>query len=181
MCRSDLNSSLRKLGQGFVQISGETLVSLINMTNYAREKFLGTLIGVTGNTGITTTKAMIALCLEGLDEVYQSHGNWNNRIGAALSLIGLPRSIRVAVLEMGMSGKGQILELAKMGRPNISGILNVGASHLENFGSLEEVAMAKREILEEAMPGDVVVLNADNPLVTGLHVPPRVKKMFLMA
>ncbi|XP_021910962.1 uncharacterized protein LOC110824753 [Carica papaya] len=170
------NRVCKNWDKGFVQINGDTLVSLINMANYAREKFLGTLIGVTGCTGKTTTKAMIALCLEGLDEVYQSHGNWNNRIGVALSLIGLPRSTRVAILEMGMSRKGEILELAKMGRPNVRVILNVGASHLENFGSLEEVAMAKGEILEEAMPGDVVVLNADDPLVMGLHVPRGVKK-----
>lgn len=164
--------------KGFVEINGDTVSSLMKMAYYARNRFNGAVVGVTGSVGKTTTKSMIALALESLgNPVYQSPGNWNTRIGVALSLIGIPRNAGVVVLEMGMSTRGEILELARMARPSIRVILNVGASHLENFSSLEEVAMAKGEILANAKPGDVCVLNADDPLVMSLPIPYGVKKV----
>ncbi|KAK8508590.1 hypothetical protein V6N13_130632 [Hibiscus sabdariffa] len=165
---------------GFVQIDGDTVSSLLKMATFARNRLLGKVIAVTGSVGKTSTKAMIALGLESFgSEVYQSYGNWNNRIGVALSLIGIPRNVGIAVLEMGMDRRGEILELARLGRPDIRVILNVGASHLEKLGSLEEIAMAKGEILEEAMPGDICVLNADDPLVMSLPVPPGVTRHYV--
>ncbi|KAE8671150.1 GRAM domain-containing protein / ABA-responsive protein-related [Hibiscus syriacus] len=159
-------------------IDGDTVISLLKMAKFARNRLLGKVIAVTGSVGKTTTKAMIALGLESLgSEVYQTYGNWNNRIGVALSLIGVPKNVGMTVLEMGMDRRGEILELARMGRPDIRVILNVGASHLGNLGSLEEIAMAKGEILEEARPGDVCALNSDDPLVMSLPVPPGVTKV----
>ncbi|XVE66399.1 hypothetical protein DITRI_Ditri08aG0077200 [Diplodiscus trichospermus] len=163
---------------GFVQIDGDTVISLVKMATFARRRFLGKVVGVTGSVGKTSTKAMIALALESLESrIYQSYGNWNSRIGVALSLIGISKNARIAILEMGMSQKGEILELARMGRPNIRVVLNVGASHIEKIGSLEEVAMAKGEILQEAKPGDICVLNADDPLIMSLPVPPGVTRV----
>ncbi|KAK4743033.1 hypothetical protein SAY87_001034 [Trapa incisa] len=163
---------------GFVQVGGDSVGSLTRMGSYARGRFFGPVIGVTGSVGKTTTKTMIALILEGSNhKVYQSPGNWNNQIGVGLSLIGLPRDGGIAVLEMGMSGKGEILELARMARPLIRMILNVGPSHLENFYSLKEVANAKGEIFEEAVQGDTCILNADDPLVAGIHIPNGVRKV----
>ncbi|XWS54367.1 hypothetical protein CRYUN_Cryun10bG0084100 [Craigia yunnanensis] len=156
---------------GFVQIDGDTVISLVKMATFARSRFLGEVIAVTGSVGKTSTKAMIALSLESLkSRIYQIYGNWNNRIGVALSLIDISRNVGIAILETEMSRKGEILELARMGRPDVRVILNVGASHLEKLGSLEEVAMAKGEILQEAKPGDICVVNADDPLVTSLPV-----------
>nr|POF06427.1 udp-n-acetylmuramoyl-tripeptide--d-alanyl-d-alanine ligase [Quercus suber] len=164
--------------KGFVEVNGDTVSSLMKMAYYARNRFNGAVVGVTCSVGKTTTKSMIALALESLgNPVYQSPGIWNTRIGVALSLIGIPRNAGVVVLEMGMSTRGEILELARMARPSIRVILNVGASHLENFSSLEEVAMAKGEILVNAKPGDVCVLNADDPLVMSLPIPYGVKKV----
>jgi UDP-N-acetylmuramoyl-tripeptide--D-alanyl-D-alanine ligase len=164
--------------KGFVEINGDTVDSLMKMANYARNRFNGAVVGVTGSVGKTTTKSMIALALDSPgNQVYRSPGNWNTTIGVALSLIGIPRNAGVVILEMGMSRRGEILELARMARPSIRVILNVGASHLENFASLEEVAMAKGEILVDAKPGDVCVLNADDPLVMSLPIPYGVKKV----
>lgn len=163
--------------KGFVKIDGNTVNSLEQMAIYARNRFLGCLIGLTGSVGKTTTRKMIALALESVGTVYHSPGNWNNNIGVALSLIGMPMNVRFGVLELGMSEKGEILELVRICRPEIRVILNVSASHLENFASLEEVSKAKGEILREAKPGDVCVLNADDPLVMSLPVPVGVKKV----
>lgn len=164
--------------KGFVEVKGDTILSLMMMASYARDRFSGELIGVTGSVGKTTTKAMIALALGDIaNMVYESNGNWNNRIGVALSLIGMPRNAGVGVLEMGMVRKGEILELARMARPSVRVVLNVGASHLVNFASLEDLAMAKGEILVEAKPGDVCVMNADDPLVMSLPVPRGVNRV----
>ncbi|KAK1591542.1 hypothetical protein Q3G72_009299 [Acer saccharum] len=141
------------------------------MSCYARNnRFNGVLVGVTGSVG--KSERMIALALENLGiDVFESYGNWNNRIGVALSLIGIDnRNADIAVLEMGMSGKGEILELARMAKPHIRVVLNVGTSHLENHTSLEEVAMAKGEIFRDAQSGDVCILNGDDPLVTNLYL-----------
>ena len=131
--------------KGFIEISGDTVNSLVKMATYARRhRFHGALVGVTGSVGKTTTKSMIALAIESLgNRVYQSPGNWNNRIGVALSLIGIPRHAGSVILEMGMSAKGEILELARMARPSIRVILNVGPSHLENFSSWAELQWQK--------------------------------------
>lgn len=126
--------------KGFIRIEGNgninTVDSLINMASYARNKwFNGVLVGVTGSVGKSTTKSMIAFVLESLGvNVFKSYVNWNNRVGVALSLIGMFRNVDIAVLEMGMSKKGEILELARMTRPDIRMVLNVGASHFGEFG-----------------------------------------------
>lgn len=162
---------------GFVQVEGDTMSSLKRLGFYARNRFTGCLIGLTGSVGKTTTKTMVALALESVGTVYYSPGNWNNEIGVALLLIGMSRDVGFGVLEMGMSKKGEILELSRMCRPDVRVILNVNAAHLENFANLEEVSMAKGEILREAMPGNVCVLNGDDPLVMSLPVPVGVKKV----
>ncbi|KAK3222520.1 hypothetical protein Dsin_009545 [Dipteronia sinensis] len=169
--------------KGFVHVEGNDNVnsinSLINMACYARNKMLNVvLVGVTGSVEKSTRKRMIALSLENLGiDVFESYGNWNNRIGVALSLIGIDMNVDIAVLEMGMSGKREILELARMAKPQIRVVLNVGASHLECLTSLEEVAMAKGEIFRDAKSGDVCILNGDDPLVTSLPVPHGVRKV----
>lgn len=177
------NQVCKNWDKGFVQVEGNgnvnTVNSLVNMACYARNsRFSGVLVGVTGSVGKSTTKSMIALALESLGgNVSQSYGNWNNRVGVALSLIGIDKAVDIAVLEMGMSGKVEILELARMARPEIRVVLNVGDSHLESLGRLEDVARAKGEIFQESKLGNVCVLNVDDPLVASLPVPRGVRKV----
>ncbi|XP_077220115.1 uncharacterized protein LOC143854168 [Tasmannia lanceolata] len=165
-------------GRGFIKVKGNTLIALEKMAKYARNRFHGHVVGLTGSVGKTTTRTMIALALEHLGQVYQTHGNQNNHIGVALTLIKIPASAKVSVLELGMSRGGEILELARMCSPCVRVILNVGHCHMENFGSLEAVAKAKGELLAEAKHGDICVLNADDPLVMRIAVPSGVKKVF---
>ncbi|PIA35397.1 hypothetical protein AQUCO_03500048v1, partial [Aquilegia coerulea] len=168
---------------GFVKLQEEeddcqnTLIALEKMGIYARNKFKGNVVGVTGSVGKTTTRTMIAIALENLGLVHQTNGNQNNQIGVALTMIGIPGNAQVAVVEMGMRRKGEILKLAGMCRPSIGVILNVEPAHLENFGCLKEIANAKGEILKEMKPGDICVMNADDPLVMSLPVPLGVKKV----
>ncbi|WMV38508.1 hypothetical protein MTR67_031893 [Solanum verrucosum] len=121
---------------------------VIGDCSFINKKLVNTrLIGVTGSVGKTTTKTMVALALESAGTIYYSLGNWNNEIRVVLSLIEMSRDVGFGVLEMGMSKKGEILELFRMCRPDVMVILNVNAAHLENFANLEEVSVAKWEIL----------------------------------
>eukprot|EP00268_Persea_americana_P029437 TRINITY_DN2844_c0_g2_i4.p1 TRINITY_DN2844_c0_g2~~TRINITY_DN2844_c0_g2_i4.p1 ORF type:complete len:401 (-),score=65.10 TRINITY_DN2844_c0_g2_i4:364-1566(-) len=172
------NRVCEKWEKGFVKVDGNTLIALEKLAIYARNRFDGCVVGLTASVGKTTTRTMIALALESLGQVYQTHGNQNNLIGAALTLIGIPSSAKVSVLELGMSGKGEILKLAQMCCPTIRVILNVCHCHMDNFTSVEAIADAKGELLMEAKPGDLCVLNADDPLVMRMPVPAGVTKVF---
>jgi len=126
-------------------------------------------VGVlTGSNGKTTTKEMMLAILRLCFSCLWSPGNFNNRIGLPLTLLMLRPEHERVILEMGMNEPGEIRILTQIAQPQAGAILNVGPAHLERFGSVEAVAEAKGEMLQE-MPGDsVFVFNQDDPLVRAL-------------
>ena len=122
-------------------------------------------IGITGSIGKTTTKEFTAGLLSPCFKVLKSEGNFNNRLGLALSLLRLQPGQQAAVLEMGTSGPGEIRTLTRIAPPDIAVITNINPVHLEFFHSLEAIAEAKKEILDGAKEGATAVLNGDDPLV----------------
>ncbi|MBT8094209.1 MAG: UDP-N-acetylmuramoyl-tripeptide--D-alanyl-D-alanine ligase [Gammaproteobacteria bacterium] len=121
-----------------------------------------TVIGVTGSNGKTTLKEMIASCLSQCAPTLAAHGNLNNDIGMPLMLARIDASHRYAVLEMGANHAGEIAYLVGLASPDVVVITNAGAAHLEGFGSLEGVAKAKGEILQNGKRPAAAVLNADD-------------------
>jgi len=122
-------------------------------------------VGITGSAGKTTTKEFAAALLEGRFRVLKSAGNFNNHLGLALSLLNLEARHDLAVLEMAMSGPGEIRLLTRVAPPDVAVITNINPVHLAFFKSLEDIADAKAEILEGLKPGGTAVLNGDDPLL----------------
>jgi UDP-N-acetylmuramoyl-tripeptide--D-alanyl-D-alanine ligase len=127
-----------------------------------RDSKAATVIGVTGSNGKTTLKEMIAACLATHAPTLATEGNLNNDIGMPLMLARIDDEHAYAVLEMGANHAGEIAYLVSLANPDVVVITNAGAAHLEGFGSIEGVAKAKGEILENELRPSVAVLNADD-------------------
>src|SRR2546425_823598 len=168
----------------------DTFEALKQLARAVRESWGGKIVGVTGSVGKTTTKEILAALLGTKLRVLKSEGNLNNEYGLPLTLFRLDETHQAAVLEMGMSRRGELARLAAIARPDVGVVTRVSPAHLEFFASVDEIALAKRELIE-GLNGrtSTAVLNADDSRVAafGAFAPGRVltygveKQAFFMA
>lgn len=140
----------------------DTLKAYQDLAAFWRSKFNIPVIGITGSNGKTTTKDLVAAVLSGKWNVLKTHANFNNEIGLPMTLLELTKEHEAAVVEMGMRGLGQIKQLADIAKPTIGVVTNVGETHLELLGTMENIAKAKGEMAEAIAIDGTVILNADN-------------------
>ncbi len=122
-------------------------------------------VGVTGSTGKTSTKDILAALLAPRLETHATRENLNTEIGLPLTILEAPPGTGALVLEMAMRGEGQIAELAAIAEPDVGVIVNVGPVHLELLGTVERVAAAKAELIRDLRPGAAAVVPAGEALL----------------
>ena len=159
----------------------DTLKALGDLAAAVRRQFSGPVVGITGTSGKTTCKEMLAAILVHLGPGLKSAGNFNNLIGVPLTLFELRPEHCWAVVEMGMSTRGEIARLAEIAAPNVGLITNVGAGHLENFEGISGVARAKGELFISLPAEGIALINADDPEVRMLPVANGVRKVLFGA
>ncbi len=150
----------------FLLVVEDTVRALQQLGRAVRRRWGGPLVAVTGSAGKTTTKEMVAAVLTARFRVAKSEGNLNNEFGLPLSLLHLDAAHEVAVMELGMSHAGEIRALAALAEPNLAVFTNVAPVHLEFFDSLDAIARAKYELVEETDPKGTLVLNSDDERVS---------------
>ena len=149
-------------------VVADPVVALGRLARHVVDAVSPTVLALTGSQGKTGTKDYLAHLLAVAGETVATRGNHNNEIGVPLTALQVTRETRFLVVEMGARGIGHIDYLCRVAPPSVAAVLNVGTAHLSEFGSREQIAVAKGEIVA-ALPDDgTAVLNADDPLVRAM-------------
>jgi len=161
--RKDMVDAVRDATEGvFVFDVKDTLTALQLIASAYRETINPRVIAVTGSTGKTTTKELVASVLSTKYRVHATPGNLNNHIGLPLTVLGMEEDDEVLVTEMGANHRNEIKTLCKIARPTYGAITNIGPVHLEFFGNLKGVARAKAELVESLPESGKAILPADS-------------------
>ena len=159
-------------GRPAVQVA-DTLVALAELGRFVRARMdphdgAARIVGITGSVGKTSTKDMLAALLATTYTTCANHASFNNEMGVPLTLVSAPDDAEAVVVEMGARGIGHIASLCEIARPTVGIVTAIADAHLEMFGSLAQVAVAKGELVEALPSAGTAVLNADDALVSQL-------------
>jgi UDP-N-acetylmuramoyl-tripeptide--D-alanyl-D-alanine ligase len=147
----------------------DTLAALGRLGGYARLRFTGRVVAVTGSVGKTTTKEMLRVILSTIGATEAAVASYNNQWGLPLTLARLTPTARFAVLEIGMNHPGEIAPLARLARPHVAVITAIEKAHIGHMGGLAAIADEKAAILTALEPGGVAILPADSPFLPRLR------------
>ena len=151
----------------------DVVKALGKLAQHVRSNLLNLIvIGITGSQGKTTTKELMASILSAAAPTVAPHGNFNNEIGAPLSLLNCTESTKYCIVEMGARHKGDIAHLCSIAQPNIGVVLKVGTAHLGEFGSIEAIAETKSELISSLSTDATGILgtyDAFTPKMAALH------------
>ena len=145
-------------------VVGDTLAGLTGLGAYARERFTGSVVAVTGSVGKTTTKEMLRAILSASGRTHAADASYNNHWGVPLTLARMRPDDDYAVVEIGMNHPGEIAPLAVLAGPDVAVITNVEAAHIGHMGSLEAIADEKASVARGVLQGGTIILPADSAL-----------------
>ncbi len=146
----------------------DPIEALTALATVVARRLDATVIGITGSSGKTSTKDLLASVLAGFGPTVAAVGSANNELGHPYTVLRADASTRFLVLELGARGVGHIRHLTEIAAPHVGVVLNVGSAHLGEFGSREAIAQAKGELVEALPAEGVAVLNADDELVSAM-------------
>jgi UDP-N-acetylmuramoyl-tripeptide--D-alanyl-D-alanine ligase len=147
----------------------DTLKALQALAHHHRRRFEIPVVGVAGSNGKTTTKEMLKSICAFVGPTCASPGNWNNELGLPLSVLELTEEHRYGVFELAACRRGEVAELAKICQPTIGVLTNIGADHLETFGSIETTFQTNSELVEHLPEDGIAVINGDDPWLAALE------------
>jgi UDP-N-acetylmuramoyl-tripeptide--D-alanyl-D-alanine ligase len=147
---------------------GDTGVALLEVGRRARGRMNATVVGITGSVGKTTVKDLTAAALRAHTRVAASERSFNNELGVPLTLANAPDDVEAVVVEMGARGHGHVALLCDIARPHVGVVTAVALAHTEFFGSVDDVARAKGELVAALPAGGTAVLNADDVRVAAM-------------
>lgn len=150
-------------------ITDDTVGALGKIANFLMREISPLTLAVTGSVGKTTTKQLMYSLMSQKYSTHLTQGNFNNQLGLPLTIFGLRKEHNAAVLEFGMSARGEISALSVIAEPDIAVITNIGSSHLEYLGTRENIAAAKLEIRDGLKKDGKLILNGDEPLLSGIE------------
>ena len=158
---------------GATLLVDDTLTGLWALGSFARARFTGRMLAVTGSVGKTTTKEMLRTILSAAGPTHAAHASYNNQWGVPLTLARMPPGAAFAVAEIGTNHPGEIAPLALLVRPHVAIITAIAAAHIGFFGSIEAIADEKASIATGLEPDGLAVLPADPALLDWLAAPAR--------
>jgi UDP-N-acetylmuramoyl-tripeptide--D-alanyl-D-alanine ligase len=153
----------RSRGAAATLVQDDAFAAMAALGRALREKSTARVVGITGSTGKTSTKDILAALCAPHARVVAAEASYNNELGVPLTLCRLEENTEVCILELAMRGLGQIAALAEIAQPHIGVITTVGPAHLELVGSVDAVARAKAELVEALPAGGVAIVPADAP------------------
>ena len=146
----------------------DTEAALLRLAAWARARLTDRVVGITGSSGKTTTKDLLAAALATIYRAAASERSFNNELGVPLTVLNAADDVEAVIVEMGARERGHIRRVCDVARPSVGIVTNVSAAHTELFGGVDGVAVAKGELVEALPAGGVAVLNADDVRVAAM-------------
>lgn len=147
----------------------DTKTALGDLARFYRRKLGIKVVGITGSTGKTSTKDLVAAFLSGKYKVFKTQGNFNNDIGLPLMIFELSKDYDIAVLEMGMNNFGEINKLASIALPDVAAITNIGVAHIEYLKTRENILKEKMSIADFFTNRNSLIINCENDMLKNVN------------
>lgn len=164
--KKNILQSIKDLETKLVLLVSDPLEALVQLAAHWRLQFKYPVIAITGSVGKTSTKELLSQIMSSAGRNYLvSHGNQNTKIGLALNMLRMRAEHELAIFEIGISRRGEMSELAHLLRPTTAAITNIGHQHMDGLGSLNDIALEKRDVFKYFIEDSIGIINGDQPIL----------------